>query len=160
MAFLVYLAGPLTGGDTLHNVARAMEAADKVSDLGYACYLPHLTVHRDFRQRRPYDYWLYDHCLPILERCDIMYRISGPSAGADIEEHYADQWGIPVVYSLSDLADTLNEIERKSRRAKENGDRDKPFTYHAGVSGPRIVSTKALGRPQPGGTPYGPAVGQ
>ncbi|MGD8786214.1 MAG: DUF4406 domain-containing protein [Phycisphaerales bacterium] len=99
---IVYIAGPYTKGDVAVNVRKAIEAADKLADLGFIPYLPHLTHFWHLVFPRPYKYWLeYDKI--FLKFCDCLLRLSGESSGADGEVAEARNLGKPVFYSIDDL---------------------------------------------------------
>ena len=101
----VYVAGQYTQGDTVSNVAIAIDIADKLVDKGYAPYVPHLNMFWHFQNWHKYEYWLaLDE--EWLAQCDAVYRILGESPGADREVVLAARLGIHVVYNFNEL-DTL-----------------------------------------------------
>ena len=40
---------------------------------------------------------------PIVERCDVVLRLPGPSKGSDMEVEHAQETGVPVVFSVAEL---------------------------------------------------------
>jgi len=45
----IYVAGPLTQGDVIDNVSKAVDAGDILFELGYAPYVPHLNLFWHYR---------------------------------------------------------------------------------------------------------------
>jgi hypothetical protein len=71
-------------------------------DLGYCPILPLLSHFEHLVHPRPYDDWLKIDKEKIL-RSDCVLRLFGESRGADIEEMYAKENGIPVYHSITEL---------------------------------------------------------
>lgn len=80
----VYIAGPYSGGDTIVNIRKAIEAADRLLEKGYAPYIPHLTGFWHFMSPKPYESWM-EIDQDWLDACDIVLRLPGHSSGADRE---------------------------------------------------------------------------
>lgn len=100
---LVYVAGPYTNPDPVINVQRACEYGTLVQNAGHVPLVPHLTMLWHLVSPRPYEHWLaYD--VELMLRCDAVLRFPGASSGADAEVKEARAVGIPVVYSVEDLA--------------------------------------------------------
>ena len=98
----IYIAGPYTKPDPISNVRRAIEYGNTLLDLGYAPFLPHLTAFWHLVTPRPYEQWLgFD--LEWLHACDAVYRFSGESPGADAEVVAAENAGMPVFATITDL---------------------------------------------------------
>ena len=91
----VYIAGPLSQGDQLLNIRNAIQAADKVLELGHTPFCPHMNY--TWHLICPHDTatW-YDWDLCWLELCDILIRLPGDSWGSDQEVKFAQARGIPV----------------------------------------------------------------
>jgi len=107
----VYVAGPYRKPDPCANTHKTVCMANHLSSLGYVPYVPHLTLLWNTITPKPEEWWLqYD--LEWLSVCDVMLRLPGESAGADGEAQFANDQGIPVLYSVEDLVDqyppTLN----------------------------------------------------
>jgi hypothetical protein len=98
---LIYVAGPITYGDQRGNVRRAIDTGDILWRMGFAIIVPHLTYFYDKRHRHTLEEWL-DLDFNLISRCDVLYRLSGYSVGADREVAYANQSGIPVLWKLAD----------------------------------------------------------
>lgn len=99
----VYVAGPLSAGNVGENVRKAIWACDYLLSLGYTPYCPHLThfwalVTGD----KLWDQWL-DFDEKWLLKCDVLFRLSGESRGADREEMFAVQNNIPRVHTVEEL---------------------------------------------------------
>jgi hypothetical protein len=95
----VYIAGPYTKGDVAVNVRNAIEAANRLADIGYAPFVPHLTHFWHLTFPRPYEFWCeLDNA--FLPHCDILLRLPGESAGADREVALAHKLRIPVVCGI------------------------------------------------------------
>jgi len=99
---VVYIAGPYSNGDVAVNVRNAIEVGMRIADLGHYPLIPHLTHFAHLLFPRPYEYWLeLDN--RILERCDVLYRMSGSSSGADKELELAKKLGVPVTNNYTIL---------------------------------------------------------
>ena len=102
MKVKVYIAGPYTQGDVAQNVRNAIEAANKLADLGFAPFVPHFTHFWHMIFPRPYAFWLeLDN--QFLPCCDAILRIPGPSNGADKEVALAEKLGKPVFRDIESL---------------------------------------------------------
>ena len=95
----VYISGPYTKGDVAVNVRNAIKAADKLANLGYVPFVPQLTHFWHLVCPRPYSDWL-EIDLEFLPLCDVVLRLPGDSAGAEIEVKTAEKLGIPVLSSV------------------------------------------------------------
>ena len=86
---LVYLAGPYTHPDPVHNVHSVVGIAGAICDEGSVTpVVPHLTALWHFIDPRPIEFW-YEYDLALLARCDALLRLPGKSTGADKEVTYA-----------------------------------------------------------------------
>lgn len=98
----IYIAGPLSHGDVYQNVLNAQEAANRLLDAGFSPFVPHWFYHLARTNPRDYEAWMaIDQAW--LKVADGLIRIPGYSPGADREEAYATQHGIPVFHSLEAL---------------------------------------------------------
>ena len=102
----VYIAGPYSKGDVAVNVRSALAIAERLVDLGYSPYVPHLTHFWHLTFPRPYAFWL-EHDMEWLRVCDAVFRIPGDSSGADGEVREAELLGIPVFYDMDALMRAL-----------------------------------------------------
>ena len=100
---LVYLAGPFSQPDPLHNTHRAIEAAECLLSEGLCTpFVPHLTALWHIVKPHPIDFW-YEYDLVLLERCDAVLRLPGESIGADREVRHAIEIGLPVFHEVAVL---------------------------------------------------------
>lgn len=112
---LLYVAGPL--GDSDHwgiNTQVAVSWAHAAAELDprvypYVphCHGPRFEAHAP--KTRDYEWWLA-HCLLMVERCDALLRIVGPSAGADREVARARELSLPIFRELWDLEQWLKLV--------------------------------------------------
>jgi hypothetical protein len=120
---LVYLAGPITRGPIVGNVAQADRAMFRLMRAGFGVVNPMLTCWAgagdllertggDRAKPRPQahgDFELLTHaewvtnCLPIVERVDAVLRLPGESTGADMETEHARKFGIPVFETVEGI---------------------------------------------------------
>ena len=103
----VFVSGPLfSSGRVTDNVRLAVEAADRLMDLGHKPFVPHLSVHADMVKPRPEKDWVRLD-LDWLVQCDALLRLPGYSKHGDLEVEYARQHFIPVYYSIEELDGSL-----------------------------------------------------
>jgi|AGTN01.2.fsa_nt_gi hypothetical protein len=121
---VVYIAGPVSGGDIVENVKRANAAGVALMKAGFSPIVPHgscfwgnrigascsgtnlkkwsafipESLHSDI----PYEDWI-SACLDIVPRCDAVLRLPGESKGADEEVRQAVRHGLPVFTSIEEL---------------------------------------------------------
>jgi len=151
--FKIYVAGPYTKGDKLENTRRAIGIADGLFHFGFAPFVPHLSHFWESVTRRPYEYedWM-ELDLAWVSAADLVFRIDGESPGADREIAYAEQRGIPVVYSISEAVAVRTEIELQRKVATGitfvgpgQGGKDTASQMFAEITGlPFICSTSAI----------------
>lgn len=106
----VYVAGPYTKPDPVHNTAKAVKMGTFLRQQGFIPIVPHLTMFWDYIDPAPYEEWLiYD--LHLIDRCDVLLRLPGESSGADKEVEYALNHGMQVYHDegllLLEWADKL-----------------------------------------------------
>lgn len=100
----VYVAGPISKGDTLRNIHRGVEAGAKLFADGFAPYIPHFDAYMTFAAAAETpgegDAWkaLLEWDLEWVAASDAVYRLKGVSKGADLECEVAAGLGIPVFY--------------------------------------------------------------
>ncbi len=104
MKRIVYISAPYSKGDVAQNVNRVIHIANKLMDMGYIPFVPHLTHFWHIITPRPYDDWMQID-LAYLGRCDALLRLSGASLGADKEVAVALRLGIMVYYNIEDIPD-------------------------------------------------------
>lgn len=112
---LVFIAGPYRSGTgdredlIAANVKAMQDAAVQVADLGHVpvlgewVTLPLIEAAGGQRGDATWDRFFHPHAQALLERCDALLRIGGPSAGADAMVQAALARGLPVHYGLSTL---------------------------------------------------------
>lgn len=112
-----YIAGPISNGATLtreamsDNMLKGIVFANRMWDLGYVPFCPQLSVAWHNVCPRHYHDWIeYDKSW--LELCDVLIRMPGESKGADLEEEYAKEAGIPVLKTDEEIMEFLNHPER------------------------------------------------
>ena len=100
---LIYLAGPYTLTDPVHNTHKIIKIASEIYDSGHAVPLiPHLSLLWHLVDPRPIDFW-YEYDMHLLARCDALLRVPGKSSGADAEVDKAQELRILVFDKLSRL---------------------------------------------------------
>ena len=92
---MVYIAGPYTSGDPMINTRRAMDAFEQIRQLGAVPFCPHHSAFQQLVHPLSWEEWL-EYDFHILSRCDMLFRLWGPSPGADMEVNWAGQLEIPV----------------------------------------------------------------
>jgi hypothetical protein len=118
---LVYIAGPYTGSSyhqTEAYMTYAREWAEKVARAGHAFYCPHLnTAHFDAIAPDVPKYFWREMNLNVLHRCDALLLVPAweNDEATQRDVHYAEEWGIPVVVDVNQIA------ELPGGKAKESG---------------------------------------
>lgn len=113
---LVFVAGPYrsgTGGrdeliaanvKAMQDAAVQVAAAGHVPVLGEWVTLPLIEAQGGQRGDAIWDRVFHPHAQALLQRCDVLLRIGGASAGADAMVRAALAHGLPVHYGLASLA--------------------------------------------------------
>jgi hypothetical protein len=110
----VYIAGPMSKGDRVANLADAMRAMRYLMEAGYAPLMPQLTFFLEpFMQASHADWLSID--IPWLSVAQAVLRLPGESVGADDEVCRAGVIGIPVFYSLESLQEYFKFQEEVQR---------------------------------------------
>jgi hypothetical protein len=103
---LVYLSGPITCSnyDRTQAIHAAVEMHRELMRAGYAVVNPMLTAYLPFAFDGTFTHeeWLASD-FPVVASADAVFRLPGPSRGADQETELARQFGIPVVTSIREL---------------------------------------------------------
>ena len=100
----VYIAGPISKGNFLDNIRAGILAGNKLwrMNLGFVPYIPHLDFTLYLMEP-----FTWEQILELdeswLAKCDVMYRLPGESPGADREEAFCEEHGIPVFHNMNDL---------------------------------------------------------
>jgi hypothetical protein len=100
----IYIAGPYSKGDPVINTANAIRAADHLASYGIIPFVPHLTLFWHLLSPHEIEFW-YNYDIAWLSKCDGLLRLSGESPGADNEVRIAEEKGIKIYYTMSDLID-------------------------------------------------------
>ena len=95
----IYIAGPYTKGDVAINVRVAILAGNKLAQVGYVPFIPHLSHFWHLLYPRLTEFW-YQYDFAWLELCDCLVRLPGESVGADLEVRRAKDLGIPIYWSV------------------------------------------------------------
>ncbi len=101
MTKYVYISGPISL-DVLGGTRAAIEAADRILELGHVPFVPHLTILWDLMSPKSHKDWL-SMDLYWIKKCDVLLRLPGESKGADLEEDWARQHFIPVIHDVEEL---------------------------------------------------------
>ena len=100
----IYVAGPITKGDTHINVRNGMLAGLELIKRGFVPFVPHLDYGMRFIDP---DTMHYENMLAQdfawIERCDALLRLPGDSSGADREVKHALEHGLIVVNHIDYL---------------------------------------------------------
>ena len=100
MSHKIYVAGPYEANSPLEresNVRHAIEVGEIIIKEGNIPFIPHLYHYWNIMHPHPKEYWMELDRQWLLS-CDILYRLPGPSEGADEEVKIAVANGIPVSY--------------------------------------------------------------
>ena len=94
----LYIAGPYSEGDTVHNIQNAVNIAGLARVRGWTPFIPHLFHLWHLIDPHHREYWM-ELDKEYLLRSDALYRLVGKSRGADEEVALAVARGIPVYYN-------------------------------------------------------------
>jgi hypothetical protein len=107
----VYIAGPITKGDHMANIRNGIDAANRLRDLGFFPFVPHLSAFWHYVHPRPYEDWMELDFVWLVE-CDALLRLPGVSEGADREVAFALEHDIPVFIGVEELFVWSKEVQR------------------------------------------------
>ena len=102
----IYVAGPYSQGDVRENVARAIAIGNVIARRGHTPFIPHLTHFWHLQHPHPVGFW-YAQDMEWLRQCDALYRIPGPSEGADNEVAECLRLGRPVFTELEEIPGSI-----------------------------------------------------
>ncbi len=95
----VYVAGPITLGNTAFNIRQGLDAANKLLEAGCYPYVPHLSHFWDLVHPHRHEEWMaLDKAW--LNSCGALIRLPGSSKGADQEVVWAHRLYLPVYLSV------------------------------------------------------------
>ena len=107
----VYIAGPYSA-DTEEgvgkNVKYAIQQGNKIAELGYIVYIPHLAWLWEQQFKHPHNFWI-EQDQGWLDRADVLVRLKGNSKGADMEMERADAMGLLIYTEDEFFADPPRE---------------------------------------------------
>lgn len=105
----VYVAGPYTKGDVVINVRHAILVGNKLREMGFTPYIPHLSCFWHMVvPHKQIDFW-YDYDFEWLAVCDAVFRFPGESVGADNAFAWAKVHGIPVYSSFAEISKLIRK---------------------------------------------------
>ena len=112
MKFRIYVAGPISKGKAWPvNLRDGIDAGHQLWKHGLFPYIPHLNFLWEFAYPEICNLeTMLEIDLAFLEVCDALLRLPGESAGADREEAFAVEHGIPVYYSIEALLKDMEEL--------------------------------------------------
>lgn len=93
----VYVAGPLTEGETVDNVAKAIDMGRAILEAGHISFVPHFFYFADKRRSAPYEFWMNVDLYYVAHWADVVVRLPGKSGGADREVALAESLGKYVI---------------------------------------------------------------
>ena len=104
----VYVAGPYSNPKPeIDNVVKAIEMGNKLWDLGFCPFIPHLAHWWDIEFPHDYEMWM-KWGNEWLQQCDALFLMEGESPGAEREVASAANMGIPVFTEFHKLCMTFN----------------------------------------------------
>lgn len=104
---VVYVAGAYSG-DEQQNVLRALDAGDALIENGLVPIVPHLSHFWHGLRPKEYETWMWID-FELVRRADGLWRLSGPSSGADREVALAREIGKPVFNTLDEVLSWAKE---------------------------------------------------
>lgn len=112
---LVYISGPMTAknGHTIEeNTAQGLQYFLMLTKLGIPSFCPHLNAGFPECFMISWDIWL-DYDLAVIDRCTHMLMLPRwkESDGAIKEKDYAESIELPILYSITELAELLDVQE-------------------------------------------------
>lgn len=93
----VYVAGPISSGDRLENIYRGLQAGKQMVRDGLAPHVPHFDAYMFPDDTISWNAFL-EWDLEWVVQAEALYRLQGPSRGADLEVEKAVIHGIPIFY--------------------------------------------------------------
>lgn len=122
----VYVAGPISKGDTVENVWKGIRWGRRMLQDGLAPYVPHLDAYMTLSAATPPtddSNWkpLLEWDIEWVAASEAFFRIEGESMGADLEMKVARELGIPVFeefgrFNYDDLLEYARNLDLLGRR--------------------------------------------
>jgi hypothetical protein len=95
---VIYCAQPISKGEASKNFFLCCEVQTRLAEAGISCINPGLSVANYGAQRRlTWHQWLHVVDLPVALKADLILRLPGESAGADLEVATCQAAGIKCV---------------------------------------------------------------
>lgn len=113
---LIYVAGPYTHPDPVHNTHEAIKIGDMVWECGACPVIPHLSLTWHLVSPAPVEVW-YERDLHLLARCEGLVRFPGASHGADKEVAFAEGKQLPVLHLNDARGSSLSRLEWQNQIA-------------------------------------------
>lgn len=116
MPEIVFIAGPMaSSGEPGENLHLAVKAAGSLARHGFLPVVPQLTwIMHAIMPEVEVNLWK-EMALSWVDRCDLLLRLAGPSAGADDEVQRARHLGVPVYHSVWEIVVTYRPFCRLER---------------------------------------------
>ncbi len=115
----VYVAGPISQGDTWENIQRGLRWGRQMLRDGLAPYVPHLDAYLTLAPTDD-DAWqpMLEWDLEWVAASEALFRITGPSKGAELEIDVAKLLRIPVWYEeeYDEMLEWADEQHLKGKR--------------------------------------------
>lgn len=107
----VYVAGPIALGDQFANVGRAVKFGHELHVRGFVPFVPHWGAMQQLYIPWTAEEWL-EHDFLWLDKCEVLFRLSGESSGSDREVERAKTNGQPIFYEEHDGLNLLHTYRR------------------------------------------------
>lgn len=104
----------MTKGPFEKNLRQAIDAAHILLEYNIAPFVPHLNYVIETVYPKDYELWMLMD-FAFIERCDALLRLPGESKGADREVIFAQNRGVPVFTSMSDLIEWANNGDGRNK---------------------------------------------
>lgn len=106
---MLYVAGPYTNPDPVHNTHSAVRVATAIYEhTEWVPFVPHLSLLWHMVEPRPVEFW-YELDLHQMAHCDAIVRLPGASSGADREVVEAAKLGL-IRVDYADLPAVCHEL--------------------------------------------------
>jgi len=103
----IYIAAPYSS-DPEQNTLRVLKVADRLLEMGYIPFVPHLSHYWDKVSPKPWETWIEIDRV-WLRYCNVLLRLTGESNGADGEVKDAVKLHIPIFFAINDELTAFEE---------------------------------------------------
>lgn len=107
----VYVAGPIALGDQFANVGKAVRFGHELHLRGFVPFVPHWGAIQQLHSPWSHEDWL-EYDLTWLDKCEVLFRLTGESKGSDKEVARAKENGMPVFYENANGLELLHAYRR------------------------------------------------